>query len=230
MRLSISERICLLATPLTWLISLRASVALPAFSALPSRAFASIPFFLPGLLPGFSTFQCKFSKSRGANMSFKRRPPRGSGSRWILPEILFSWWSPPCFYWLIKKEFYVCFQQKNHFCFVPIFWRSYGERYQQNLELNHNKFLWKFLWLICVRKRYLESFSLCHNAGFLSRLISSKTACTKSAMVEQMSAREEEQRQLQSYCQSRPWADEQKTGERWAAGKGKQAAAEKHRL
>ena len=99
---------------------------------------------------------------------------------------------------------------------MPIFltivwWKLYYIIY---LELNHNKVLWKVLWLICVRKGYLESFSLCHNAGFLSRLISSKTAWTKSTMVEQRSAREEEQRRLQSYCQSRPWADEQKTGER----------------
>ena len=72
---------------------------------------------LSDLISSYSApFHFKFSKSRGANMSFNRRPPRGSGSRWILPEILFSWWSPPCFCWLIKKEFYVCFQQKNHFC------------------------------------------------------------------------------------------------------------------
>ena len=83
---------------------------------LPASRFFSLDFYQDS-----APFHFKFSKSRGANMSFNRRPPRGSGSRWILPEILFSWWSPPCFCWLIKKEFYVCFQQKNHFCFVPIF-------------------------------------------------------------------------------------------------------------
>ena len=78
---------------------------------LPASRFFSLDFYQDS-----TPFQCKFSKSGGANMSFKQTPPRGSRSRWILPEILFSWWSPPCFCWLIKKEFYVCFQQKNHFC------------------------------------------------------------------------------------------------------------------
>ena len=91
------------------------------FLLCPPELLPASRFFSQDFYQDSAPFQCKFSKSRGANMSFKRRPPRGSGSRWILPEILFSWWSPPCFCWLIKKEFYVCFQQKNHFCFVPIF-------------------------------------------------------------------------------------------------------------